>query len=62
MLTYINNRIEIAPIIKCLDQPDFFSVTGVAMRVDEHKIKLCGHSMLHTFNLQSSQFESSSPM
>jgi hypothetical protein len=41
-----------------LQKPDFFSITGVGMKIGEqNKIKVCGHNMMHTFDLESRRFE-----
>lgn len=47
---------------KSLEKPDFFMVTGVGMREEQHKFKVCGHASLFTFNTQSMMFEGSSPI
>lgn len=45
-----------------LEKPDFFMVTGVAMKEEAFKFKVCGHAQLFTFNTKDNAFEGSSNM
>lgn len=57
--TYILKRIdclggkhELKPVVEGgIERPDFFMLSGVAMKIDASKIKVCGHTQLFTFDL-----------
>lgn len=45
-------RHELKPIVEGgIDRPDFFMMSGIAMKLDANKVKVCGHTQLFTFDL-----------
>jgi len=53
-------KVQVTPLSSSLEKADFFAISGVAMKIDEHRVKICGHQLLHTFNTQTGAFEGSS--
>lgn len=44
----------------CLDQADFFLVNGIAMAsLNPRKVRICGHTQIYSFDIDSLQFEGS---
>jgi hypothetical protein len=43
-----------------MDKPDFFMVTGVGMKGEEGRFRVCGHAQMFTFNTKEMGFETSS--
>jgi hypothetical protein len=37
------SKVQISPLTTSLDSPDFFAITGMAMKVDDIRVKICGH-------------------
>lgn len=52
---------ELRYIPNGLDKPDFFLITGIAMKVDQDKdrVRVCGHSQIFTFDKKNYKFEGS---